>query len=198
MELVCHRCGAVVASEAPTGRCPHCGYDFHTPFAKLRLAAASRLPKYWHAGWQTLQLMVFGAAAFWLPDTIWHIVRGPNFGGRDVLALTALMPLTLWAAFLLIKKLYRGSQEEMIGLPMMLGVWMLGGLFIGFGGLLSGGYADRADGFQSFLYVALIGLVAPLTYILATYDGSLGGLLLATFGSVVIAVRASRKRRHPN
>jgi hypothetical protein len=106
--------------------------------------------------------MVFGAAAFWLPDAIWHIVRGSNFSGRDAFALTALMPLVLLAAFVLIKRLYVGGLGEHAGLPMMLGVWMLGGLFIGFGGLLSGSYAGRADGLQSALYVALIGFVPPL------------------------------------
>jgi hypothetical protein len=142
--------------------------------------------------------MVFGAAAFWLPDAIWHIVRGSHFSGRDVLALTVLMPLALLAAFVLIKRLYVGGLGEHVGLPMMLGVWMLGGLFIDFGGLLSGSYAGRADGLQSALYVALIGFVPPLTYILATYDGSLGALILATLGSVLLLVRASGKPQHQN
>jgi hypothetical protein len=108
------------------------------------------------------------------------------------------MPLALLAAFVLIKRSYGGGLREHVGLPMMLGVWMLGGFFIGFGSLLSGGYAGRADGLQSAVYVALIGFVPPLTYILATYDGSLGALILATLGSVLLLVRASRKPQHQN
>lgn len=140
--------------------------------------------------------MAIGGTAFWLPDAIWHIVRASNFAGRDVLALTALMPIALLAAFVLVKRAYRGGLGDDVGLLMMLGVWMLGGLFIGLGSLLSGGYADRPDGFQSALYVTLIGFVPPLTYILATYDGSLGALILATLGSVLLLVRGSRKRQH--
>ena len=190
MALACHRCGELIPSDASSTHCPFCGYNFRTPFAKLRLAVASRLPKYWQAGREPVELMIFGGAAFWLPDTIWHAIRGSHFGGRDVIGLTILMPVALFTLYVLMRKLSNGSLKEFIGLPMMVGVWMLGGFFIGLGGLLSGGYVGR---FQDAIYTGLIGLIAPLTFILATYDGTLGALILASLGSIVLLVRASRK-----
>ena len=43
MEVKCWRCSAVFVPEATAGRCPHCGYNFQTPFVRLRLAIGSFL-----------------------------------------------------------------------------------------------------------------------------------------------------------
>lgn len=115
-----------------------------------------------------------------------------------MLQLTILMPLTLWAMYRAIKRRTVAEPPYNVGLPMMLGVWLLGGFFISLGGLLGGGYAGRADFFQSAVYTTLMGFVPPLTYILATYDGSLGALILVTLGSIPFAVSGSRKRRRQN
>jgi hypothetical protein len=57
--------------------------------------------------------------------------------------LTIFMPLALLSVYVLIRKASRGVLKKVIGFPMMLGVWMLGGFFIALGGVLSEGYVGR-------------------------------------------------------
>jgi hypothetical protein len=51
-----------------------------------------------------IKLMLLGAASFWFPDTLWHAVRGGKFGGLDVAIISSLMPLTLLATYVLLRK----------------------------------------------------------------------------------------------
>jgi hypothetical protein len=198
MEVTCWRCGVVFDPESSAGRCPDCGYNIRTPVARARASISSHFAALRRTPAHTLKLMAVGGVGFWLPDTLWHAVRRSSFGGTDVLQLTILMPLTLWAVYRAIKRRTGVERPYHVGLPMMFGVWLLGGFFMSLGGLLGGGYAGRADFFQSALYTTLMGFVPPLTYILATYDGSLGALILVTLGSVPFAIAGSRKRRRQN
>ncbi|HTC65309.1 MAG TPA: hypothetical protein VK709_20885 [Candidatus Saccharimonadales bacterium] len=113
-----------------------------------------------------------------------------------MLAITVLMPLTLLVTYLFVKRRTTNEPQRRVGLPLMLGVWTLGGLFITAGSSFSGGGFVGPDGFRGGVFITLIGLVPPITYILATYDGSLGALVLATLAAVLIAVKErSRERR---
>jgi len=51
-----------------------------------------------------IKLMILGAFGFWLPDALWHAVRGSRFNGRDAIALTVLLPLTLLTVYILVKR----------------------------------------------------------------------------------------------
>ncbi len=132
--------------------------------------------------------MALGAVSFWLPDTVCHAITDSKFNGTDVKLITVLMPLTLLAMYVFLKRKPENEAQRNVGLPMMLGVWMLGGFFISVGGLLGGGYAGRTDGFQSALDITVMGLVPPLTYILSAYDGSIFALLVATLVATAIVV----------
>jgi hypothetical protein len=61
---------------------------------------------------------------------------------------------------------------------MLVGVWMLGSLAMTVNATFTGGGFARPV-WDVWVVIAL-GIFPPYTYIMATYDGSLGGLLLAT------------------
>jgi hypothetical protein len=193
MDATCWRCGEVFNPETSAGRCPNCRYNVRTPFARLRSALLSHSGAFRKA---PLKLVAIGAASFWLPDSLWHAIRGSNFSGADVLAITVLMPLTLFITYLFVKGRPTDEPRRYIGLPMMLGVWMLGGFFITVGSSLSGGGFVGPDGIRGGVFITLIGLVPPFTYVLAAYDASLGALMLATLAAILIGVKErSRERR---
>lgn len=148
--------------------------------------------------WRSVKLVGLGGTSFWLPDALWHAMRGSRFGGGDVLVITGLLPLTLLAMYLFLKRRRGNEVQSNVGPLLMLGVWTLGGFFISVGGFLGGGYGGRSDAFHSFLYTTLIGFVPPFTYILATYDASLGALILASLAAVLFVVRTHYTRpKHP-
>jgi len=196
MDATCWRCGEVFNPETSAGRCPNCRYNVRTPIARLRSTLLSHFGVLRKTPWHILKLVAIGAVSFWLPDSLWHAIRGSNFNGADVLAITVLMPLTLLVTYLFVKRRTTNEPQRRVGLPLMLGVWTLGGLFITAGSSFSGGGFVGPDGFRGGVFITLIGLVPPITYILATYDGSLGALVLATLAAVLIAVKErSRERR---
>jgi hypothetical protein len=62
---------------------------------------------------------------------------------------------------------------------MLLGIWVLGGVFMTIGASFSGG--GFANGISSGLVIVAMSLVPVYTFIMATYDGSLFALLLISF-----------------
>lgn len=115
-----------------------------------------------------------GAMIFWCPGLILHAVRGARFGGFDMLALAIALPLfCLWW-------LLRIPRSRRLGpaLLSVLGIWLLGPLMMainattaGAGLALPGGWRLITIGFFEF----------PLyTFMLSTYDGTLGPLLITT------------------
>jgi hypothetical protein len=196
MGVTCWRCGEVFNPETSAGLCPNCGYNVRTRFARLRSAVLSFFAAFRKTPWHVLKLMAVGAVSFWLPDSLWHAIRGSNFNGADVLAITVLLPLTLLAMYLFIKRRPTNEPRRYVGLAMMLGVWMLGGFFITVGSSFSGGGFVGPDGFRGGVFITLIGLVPPFTYVLATYDASLGALLLATLAAILIGVKERSRKRH--
>jgi hypothetical protein len=180
MEVTCWRCGLVFVPESSAGRCPNCGYDVRTPLARLRLAAASHFAMYKQAPWHILKLMVYGAVSFWVPDILWHVIRGSQFGGRDALGITVLLPISLLGTYILVKRLQRNEHENGILRWMLLGLWLLGGFFIMVGGSFLGAGFARSSDLSDFLQSLLISLIPGIVYIMATYDGSLGALFVVS------------------
>jgi hypothetical protein len=45
-------------------------------------------------------LPLLGGLSFWLPDTVMHLIRNVQFDRRDVMVVTVLMPLSLFAAWI--------------------------------------------------------------------------------------------------
>jgi hypothetical protein len=185
MEVTCHRCGSVFAPDTSAGKCPFCGYNTRTPFAKLRLALISHVAIYKQAPWHILKLMVIGAVSFCVPDMVWHAIRRSQFDWRDVLGLTVVLPVSFFGAY---KRLQGRGREETILRWMLLGLWLLGGFLIVLGGfLITVGASFAGAGFDtSSLQILPISLIPGIVYILAAYDGSLMALIIVTAVSLII------------
>src|SRR5882672_2114336 len=147
MEVTCHRCASVFALDSSAGRCPYCGYNARTPFSKLRLALASHFAIYKQAPWRIVKLMVIGAVTFWVPDIVWHAIRGSQFDWRDVLGLTVVLPVSFFGTY---ERLQGRGREETILRWMLLGLWLLGGFLIVLGGfLIMAGASFAGAGFDT-------------------------------------------------
>lgn len=135
---------------------------------------------------------LLGGVAFWLPSITLHAVRGENFCGVDVLALTGLLPVLAVVATVAAQRL-QGSTGGAAFAPLAvsLGVWVLGPLAMSVSATPTGG-GFAMQGWWTAL-PALTALFPLTTFMMATYDGSLGGLLV---GSVALAFLFIRHLAH--
>jgi hypothetical protein len=131
-------------------------------------------------------LMLLGAAGFWLPDVFLHAVRAHNFNSRDVRIITVVTPLTLLGTFVAAKWANKGARTRRIGLLMITGVWLFAGLFMTVGASFSGGGFMGPDGARGAVLAMSLSLFPMYTFIMATYDGSLGALLLVTAAALFV------------
>jgi hypothetical protein len=127
----------------------------------------------------TIKIACSGAIAFWVPDIAVHAVRRNAFVRSEVLALTVPMPLILLVAWFAGVK-YFGITAKAIAIRMLLGIWLLGGLCMTVGASFSGGGFAGLNGVRGTAIVIGMSLLPIYTFIMATYDGSLGALLLVT------------------
>ena len=132
--------------------------------------------------------MILGASSFWLPDAVWHATRGSRFNGRDAIALTVLLPLTLLAVYLFVRKQPSRDPSKNVGWPLLAGVWLLGGIFMVISASFSGGGFVGPDGFLGGARAILISFVPIFTISMATYDGSLGAFAIVSLVALVIWV----------
>jgi hypothetical protein len=124
-----------------------------------------------------LATALFGGLVFWMPSGVLHILRGSDFGGVDVLVLTALLPpVAIAATFAARHRLQLSKAAPYAPLAVLLGIWILGpSAMFAFWTVDGGGFA-KTDWWQGWPML----LFPPTTFIFATYDGSLGGLLLGS------------------
>jgi hypothetical protein len=130
-----------------------------------------------------LTIAVTGALSFWLPDVAIHRVAGPNFNSLHVWVITLVSPTTFLIAYVLARRFVAKLGYDRTGVAMLLGVWFLGGLFM----VLSGTIAGNVVGMVVLSFIPIV------TYVLATYDGSLFALLAVTTGALLIWSVRSRK-----
>jgi len=130
--------------------------------------------------------VLLGAAAFWTPDILLHT---RHYEGAIV--RTFLLPGTLLIVYLSLLRFNRHEiKHPAIALFMVLGVWLLGPTAM----LISsrfygGGYSSSQD-----LWIAiLMGIVPFYTFIMATYDASLLGLLIASIIMILTYFRFERE-----
>ena len=135
-----------------------------------------------------------GAIAFWWPDIAVHAIRGHDFNDHDVLIVTAVMPLSFLVTFLARKRLSKHHPHRRVGLPMIVGVWLFGGLFMMLNASFSGGGFRSAEGVRWVVQSLLLSLIPLYTYVLATYDGALAALMIVTLGGCVVSTVQSRWR----
>lgn len=138
-----------------------------------------------------LALAALGAISFWLPDVVIHADAGPNLDARHAWAITLLGPAIFLVAYLGARRFALKRGFAKVGLTMLMGVWLSGGLFMTAAAILS--RSEFIGGTGVWRLVAIFMSVIPIVaFILASYDGSVFGLLAITMGGLVIlGVRAS-------
>ncbi len=130
-------------------------------------------------------LALLGGLAFWLPDVTVHISEGRNFDSPQVRLITILMPSTLLAAYFAGRRVATRRNFKWPGAAMLVGVWLTGGPFMTLAATASGGGFAGTGGIRGGMLVFAMSLLPPYTFIMATYDGSLGALLIVTIGALV-------------
>jgi len=163
------------------------GLTGRTPEAEA-LASPSRVKRPRLA----LSFAIAGALSFWLPDVAVHVSAGPNFDSRHVWAITILSPAAFLVGYVVARKFAIKRDFKWVGAAMLLGVWVTGGVFMTIGAMASGSGFVGVSGVWR-LVIIVLSIIPIVSYILATYDGSLFALLLLTLGALLISgFRASR------
>ena len=139
---------------------------------------------------------LLGAVLFWTPSIVLHAIRANTFSSRDVLTVTVLLPLVTLSAFEIASRLQvRMVSHRLSPILAILGIWLFGPLCVSTEWIFSGGGLARADG---LLLVAMGTVFFPVfTFIMSTYDGTLGAVLIKTVGLLIRAAANKRLTRHP-
>jgi hypothetical protein len=128
--------------------------------------------------------MLIGACAYWLPDIAiqWSLYETKI----RIILLTFLIPIlvTITYAFLFLNEAH---ARHPLGLPlfMLLGIWLLGPLAIAIGVQPHGGTFLSSGNIKEFLKMAAYWPAS--TFMMSTYSGSLGGLIITTVIMIVAA-----------
>lgn len=139
-----------------------------------------------------LSFAIAGALSFWLPDVAVHIGAGANFDSRHMWVITILMPAAFLLTYVVARKFALKRDFRWVGAAMSLGVWITGGLFMTIAAMASGSEFVGASGVWR-LVIIVLSVIPIVTFILATFDGSLFALLVVTLGALLLlSFRASR------
>lgn len=131
--------------------------------------------------------MLLGGISFWTPDIIIHALRSYKFSGPDVLVVTLLSLGSLLVCYGMVSwSLDKRRKAPLIAIPMLIGIWLLGSTAMMIGASYSGGGFASSE--VSTWYGVALGLLPPYTFIMATYDGILGALLIAHVLMILMCV----------
>jgi hypothetical protein len=125
----------------------------------------------------------------WVPDDT-------EFSARDVGTLTLLLPVAALLAVALARRVATSSRLHAVSpLLVLLGLWLLGPVaMLGSATASGGGFAQPGGCGAVALATATFPLTTPM---LATYDGSLGGVALASLLLVLLFCSFARRREGP-
>lgn len=158
--------------------------EIHTISADTTQVGSFALSAYIRKRRLTLSLAIAGALSFWLPDIAVHISAGPNFSSKHVWIISILMPAAFLLTYVCARRLLMKSSVKWICAPMLLGVWLTGGVFMMLAGTASGSGFIGVTGIWRIVVIVL-SVIPIVTYILAAYDGSLFALLAVTVGALL-------------
>ncbi len=133
----------------------------------------------WRTGPRLLSFL--SGALFWLPSVLVHATRGFSFGAQrlDLLGVTVLpIAVSATTVFLLARHFAPRVRDTTVLAFHVLGVWVFGPTCMMVGASFSGGGFAHADALAP-LGIAML-LFPPSSFIMATYDGSLGALGFVT------------------
>jgi hypothetical protein len=128
---------------------------------------------------KALKCLLLGGFTFWVPSVLLHWLRGNRFSGSDAIGLTIVLPITTVLLFIVGRKISGRVKNRLSeGLFALLGIWLLGPLMMAVSATFSGGGFSKPDGWH-FVLIGT-GLFPVFTFMMSTYDGTLGAILLTT------------------
>jgi len=142
-------------------------------------------------GWYFL----LGACAYWGTDALIQLIHPPHIVWISL--LTFGVPFVVWSVWF---RLYRaeGYNQHPKAFPlfMLFGVWALGPLLMGITAQLQGGTFLEAGKIGQFLIVWA--MFPATTFMMSTYSGSLGGLVISTIMLFILSSVGSNKLKASN
>ena len=144
---------------------------------------------------RVLVYMGLGALAFWLPDIVVQANTRYNFSSRDAVTLIFLLPVTSATSYGILRTFLRQRDNgPSLAFFMLLGIWVSGPLFMMIGATFSGGGFAKPYIVWLFLISFGTALFPIYTFMLSGYDGSTGGLFVASVLLMLIHLMFERKR----
>jgi hypothetical protein len=136
-------------------------------------------------------LTLLGGLLCWSPSLALNWLRGRELSARDVGVLTLLLPAAALLAVALARRVATSSRLRAVSpLLVLLGLWLLGPVaMLGSATASGGGFAQPVNWGAVVLTTGSFPLTTPM---MATYDGSLGGLALASLLLVGFGLRRPR------
>jgi hypothetical protein len=133
---------------------------------------------------------LFCGVSFWIPSIIIHGIRAYNFGGSraDILAIVFLPVIASIVTLETIDRKRLGDHGRgIVALWMLFGIWFTGPLMMTVAATFSGGGFARPDAWR--FVSSAITLFIPYTWVMSTYDGTLGALIIVTIWFIIVAMR---------
>ena len=128
---------------------------------------------------KALKYVPLGGLIFWAPSVLLHWLRGSRFSRSDAIGLTVVLPISTILLFIVGRKISGEAKNRAPEILFaLLGVWLFGPLMMSVSQTFGGGGFSKPDGW----HFVLLGtsLFPVFTFMLSTYDGTLGALLLTT------------------
>jgi hypothetical protein len=142
-------------------------------------------------GW----FILVGAATYWGTDALIQWTHPPH--RIWISLLTFGVPSVVGGVwYRLFRKARYENYPKAFPLFMLLGIWALGPLAIAVTMQFLGGTILDIDKLQGFLMVWAA--FPASTFMMSTYSGSLGGLIISTILLLILSLVASSKRRASN
>jgi hypothetical protein len=133
---------------------------------------------------RNLRWAVYGALFFWTPDILIHAIKRYQFDNPILVSLAC--PLTLVSGYFIVAFFSAGEISTLHPALATIGIWCTGGFATMLASSFAGGGLANPDGWLVAVGISFLTVVfPPLTLMLATYDGSLFALLVATLLMVI-------------
>jgi hypothetical protein len=135
---------------------------------------------------------------FWIPSVVIHGIRGADFGANrsDIILVTLLPIMTAVLTLQILVRSHVGPlSRASIASWMLLGIWFFGPFCTMISGNFSGGGFLSSEAWRSLASATL--LFVPYTFVMSTYDATLGALLVGTIWFFVIGAVGLTRRFRP-
>jgi hypothetical protein len=139
--------------------------------------------------------LVIGGLAFWMPDVFTAAIRRAAL--VDVIGpipMTGLLPAIIIAVYFVARR-YANVAEPAPSIALFLGtgVWLLGSLSMTLANTFLGAGFSTGNSVENVGWVLLLTVFPPGTFMMSTYGGSLGALILMSILMVILHVSYERE-----